>query len=132
MGTATEEDLKGFQQLLNAVLDDPDTVPAMVCGHPEWLECVNNSAETVLHWLAVEGHVEGIKLLHRLGSAIPPFALTHALQAGHVETVDLLLTLGGSFGNIDPLKEICNPLWQFTPAKQKQLLACLEAHGYKV
>jgi hypothetical protein len=131
MGTATEEELSGFDKLLQAALEHPQTVPMLVNAQPEMLEFVNQSAETVLHWLAVENHVDGIRLLHGLGAKIPEFALIHALQAGHTETVDLLLTLGAEFTRLDPIDEIQNPIWQLPVQKQQELALCLTVHGYE-
>ena len=53
MGTATEEELSGFDKLLQAALEHPQTVPVLV-SEPEMLEFVNRSPETVLHWRAGE------------------------------------------------------------------------------
>ncbi len=95
------------------------------------LEFVNMSAETVLHWLAVENHIEGIRLLHGLGAKIPEFALIHALQMGHVEAVDLLLTLGSSFTLYDPIILVGSNSFDLRPHEQHELLLCLAAHGYE-
>jgi len=129
MGTATEEELRDFDQLLNAVLDNPDQVSQLVEERPQILESVNNSAETVLQWLALENHVSGIRLLHELGATIPDFALVHALEAGHVEALELMLTLGGSFGIIDPYFALRNPVFELSMDKVKVLTGCLERHG---
>lgn len=37
---------------------------------PDVLSCVNNIGETVLHNLAVEGHLEGVQWLHAMGAKL--------------------------------------------------------------
>jgi len=130
MGTASREEVADFECLLSAVLNEPDAVPELVRSRPQLLTSVNNSSETVLHWLALENLVDGISLLHSLGAAIPSYAVVHALQAGNVETLDLLLSLGGTFEHSVPREIVRNPTWDLTSVKQEQLLAVLEAHGY--
>jgi len=130
MGTATQEEVADFECLLSAVLTDPAAVPELVRLCPQLLKSVNNSSETVLHWLALENLVDAISLLHSLGASIPSYVVVHALQAGNVETVDLLLSLGGTFEHSTPRDIVRNPTWELTSVKQEQLLAVLEAHGY--
>ncbi|WP_338848548.1 ankyrin repeat domain-containing protein [Massilia sp. W12] len=131
MGTATAEEISGFNSLLEAVLERPQTVPQLVKEKPGILEFNNHSAETVLHCLAVENHTDGIRLLHSLGAIIPEFALIHALQGGQAEAVDLLLTLGAKFTLIDPHDVIRKPVWQLPISKQKELTVILAVHGYE-
>jgi hypothetical protein len=128
MGTATPVELAGFDRLLTAVLDTPDQVARMVSEEPALLEYVNNATETVLHWLAVENEVEGIRLLHGLGAGISEFALLHALELGHVETVDLLLSLGGDFADLDPFQAMRNPVFGLSEEKVTTLSSCLARH----
>jgi hypothetical protein len=130
MGTASREEVADFERLLSVVLNDPAVVPELVRSCPQLLTSVNNSSETVLHWLALENLPDGISLLHSLGASIPSYAVVHALQAGNVETVDLLLSLGGTFEHSVPREIVRNPTWGLTSVKQEQLLAVLEEHGY--
>ena len=83
-----------FGLLLDAVLNEPHKVKDIVTANPEVLYETCWAGENVLHWLAIENHTEGIELLRSLGSPIPEFALIHAVEHGHTETVILLLELG--------------------------------------
>ncbi|WP_339068230.1 ankyrin repeat domain-containing protein [Teredinibacter turnerae] len=83
-----------FGLLLDAVMNERNKVKDIVTDNPEVLYETCWAGENVLHWLAIENHTEGIKLLRSLGSPIPEFALIHAVQHGHAETVILLLELG--------------------------------------
>ncbi len=132
MGTATEEELAGFRLLLNAVLKTPELVPGIVREKREILEYVNNGAETVLHWLAVEDDVDGIRLLHSLGASIPEFALIEAVQSGHLATADALLQLGARLGLYSLDGVMGNPLWDLSESTKQQLTTCFLKHGYVV
>lgn len=83
-----------FGLLLDAVLNEPYKVKDIVTDNPEVLYETCWAGENVLHWLAIENHIEGIELLRSLGSPIPEFALIHAVEHGNTETVILLLELG--------------------------------------
>lgn len=121
MGTATSEELEDFRELLDAVLNTPEGVAELVKRTPRLLAAVNNSTETVLHWLAVENHVEGIKLLYSLGAEIPEFALIEALEMGHVETVALLLSLGSRLERYSLDQVIGNEVWKLSDTKKSEL-----------
>lgn len=84
----------GFGLLLDAVLNEPHKVKDIVTENPEIVYETCWAGENVLHWLAIENHTDGIRLLRSLGSPIPEFALIHAVEHGHIETVILLLELG--------------------------------------
>jgi len=87
----------GFIRLLDAVLNEPHKVRDIVVHDPEILYETDWAGENVLHWLAVENKHEEIKLLRSLGSPIPRYALIHAVEHGHLETVITLLELGAEF-----------------------------------
>jgi len=103
-----------FYRLLEAVLNEPEKVPAIVYESPSILEETNLSGETVLHWLAVENHTNGIKLLRSLGATIPEFALIHAVEHGHTETVILLLELGADAKGFDLDRTLNSPIWELS------------------
>ncbi|WP_026337478.1 ankyrin repeat domain-containing protein [Teredinibacter turnerae] len=84
----------GFGLLLDAVLMEPQKVPAIVAENPGVLYETCWVGENVLHWLAVENKHEEIRLLRSLGSPIPVHALIEAVEHGHTETVIALLELG--------------------------------------
>ncbi len=52
------------------VIGNFDAAKQLVDKKPEVLACVNNIGETVLHNLAVEGHLEGVKWLHAMGARL--------------------------------------------------------------
>lgn len=110
-----------FYRLLDAVLEEPEKVPAIVSESRSILKEKNLSGESVLHWLAVENHTEGIKLLRSLGAEIPELALIHAMQLGHTETVILLLELGADPAGIDVERVLDSDVWELTK-KQKRLI----------
>ena len=110
-----------FYRLLNAVVEEPEKVPAIVGESRSILEETNFSGETALHWLAVENHVDGIKLLRSLGAEIPEFALIHAMEMGHTETVITLLELGADPRGIDVEAILGSDLWKLS-AKDKRLI----------
>ena len=108
-----------FWRLLWAVLDEPEKVPAIVGESRSILEEKNFTGETALHWLAVENHVEGIKLLRALGARIPEFALVDAIEGGHTETVILLLELGADPRGVDLESILDNKLWNLSDKKKR-------------
>jgi len=120
-GTATKKELADFKVLLNAVLNTPELVPTLVRESPEILDAVDNCMETVLHWLAVENHVEGIALLHSLGAKVPEHALIHAVEMGHLETVELLLSYGVRLHRYSLDRIVGNPIWGLSEGKKLEL-----------
>ena len=110
-----------FYRLLDAVLKEPEKVPAIVSESRSILEEANFSGETVLHWLSVESHTDGIALLHSLGAKISEFALIHAMEHGHTETVILLLELGADPRGIDVERGLNSDVWELTK-KRKRLI----------
>jgi len=130
MGTATDAELAGFERLLNAVLEEPEVVESMVRENPELLECINNSSETVFHWLVIENSVDEMVLLHKLGAAIPQFAALHALQAGAIEALDFVLTQGSTFGPFDPHVAMRNPALNLSADHIERLTVRLRMYGY--
>ncbi len=86
-----EED---FFFLLDLIINEPQKLSAVISSDRDLVRATNYSGENALHWFAVENMCEEISLLRALGSPIPPFALIHALEMGHLEAVILLLELG--------------------------------------
>ena len=119
-----------FGQLLNATLNEPGKVPAMVRADPSILEVEDLAGETVLHFLAVEGWNEGIVLLRNLGASIPEYAIYHAIEHGHTDTVALLLELGAN-----PVRAWCersmeNPIWNLSRKQKRLIRSYLDQYGY--
>jgi len=119
-----------FYRLLDAVLHEPEKVPAIVRDSPSILEEKNLSGETVLHWLAVENHIAGIKLLRKLGASISEFALIDAAELGHTETVILLLELGASPRGMDIRAIIDNPAFNLSKKTKRLIRSYLSQYGY--
>lgn len=84
----------GFGVLLDAVLNEPHKLKDIIEDNPEILYETCWVGENALHWLAIENRFEEIKLLRKFGSPIPRYALVHAVDAGHLETIITLLELG--------------------------------------
>ncbi len=84
-----------FGLFLDAVLNEPHNVSAIVAANPEIVYETCWGGENVLHWLAVENRHEEIRLLRGLGSPIPMYALVEAVEYGYLETIITLLELGG-------------------------------------
>jgi len=84
----------GFGLLLDAVINEPHKVPDIIAKYPGIVYETCGPGENVLHWLAIENRHEEIRLLRSLGSPIPRYALVHAVEHGHTETIITLLELG--------------------------------------
>jgi hypothetical protein len=121
-----------YDRLLDAVLNEPEKVAAIVAEDRSILEALNCCDETALHWLAVENHVEGVKLLRSLGASIPEWAIHHAIEVGAMEMVILLLELGA-----DPSVDVCrrylnNKFWELNPKQKRLLTSYLKQFGYEI
>lgn len=121
----------GFDILLDAVLYEPHKVKDIVVENRDCLWAVNNSGENVLHWLAVENHTEGVSLLRSFGSPIPDYALVHAIEAGNLEMVILLLELGVT-PNLDACRaSISNPIWELSDKIKRIIRSYFEQYGHQ-
>ena len=121
-----------YIRLIDAVLREPEKVPAIVSEDRRILEAQNCCGETALHWLAVESNFEGVKLLRSLGAEIPEWAIHHAIEAGAMEMVILLLELGAQ-----PSIEVCNGylknnFWELNPKQKRLLVSYLRQFGYEI
>lgn len=120
------------RRLLEAVLSEPEKVPAIVAEDRTILDAVDCCDETVLHWLAVENHVDGVTLLRSLGAQISPWALVHSMQVGNTEMVILLLELG-----VEPEVSVCkrtleNPLFKLTKKQKRLMRSYFSQFGYEI
>ncbi|OZG69999.1 hypothetical protein BTA51_28130 [Hahella sp. CCB-MM4] len=121
-----------FERLLTAVLDEPEKVPAIVSEDRSILEERNCCDETALHWLAIENQLEGIALLRGLGAKISPWAIAHAIEAGSLDAVALMLELGG-----EPELEVCkkyleNRFWKLTKNQKRLVRSYFKQYGYEI
>jgi len=121
-----------YIRLIDAVLQEPAKVPAIVAEDRSILEAQNCCGETALHWLAVENNFEGVKLLRSLGAEIPEWAIHHAIEVGAMDMVILLLELGA-----EPGIDVCNGylnngFWELIPKQKRLLISYLRQFGYEV
>ncbi len=86
-----------FGRLLDAILlENAETLVAIVEDAPEVLEATNRAGENVLRWCALENRYDDVRLLRSLGSEIQEAALWEAIEMGHTDMLVLLLELGGN------------------------------------
>ena len=116
-------------RLIDAVLREPEKVPAIVSENRCILEVQNCCGETALHWLAVEINFGGVKLLRSLGAEIPEWTIHHAIEVGAMEMVILPLELGA-----EPSIEVCNgylknDIWELNPKQKRLLVSYLRQFG---
>jgi len=121
-----------FGRLLHAVLREPEKVPAIVKERPAILEETNFTNEAVLHWLAVESHTEGIRLLRGLGARIPVYALVETVEGGHLETIILLLELGADPESYPVERMLRRPLVEMSKRIQQIIRSYFMQFGYAV
>ena len=88
-----------LNEFVHAAFDDHPKAKAMLAAHPE-LKNAHRMGETLLHWLAVEGHSEAVDFLAGLGfdvntaSKFGNTPLIDAADLGHEKTVAVLLARG--------------------------------------
>jgi ankyrin repeat protein len=89
-----------IQAFIDAVVKRPDAARQMLRESPELLDARYIHGETVLHFLAVEGYVDGVRLLAAAGADVDarnPFgdtALVDAVTLGNARVVAVLLEHG--------------------------------------
>ncbi|RYY77230.1 MAG: ankyrin repeat domain-containing protein [Gammaproteobacteria bacterium] len=121
-----------FGILLDAVLYEPEKVPGIVANNPEIVYETCWAGENVLHWLAIENKHEEIRLLRSVGSPIPIYALVHAVEHGHLETVIALLELGAEVIPSDITRAL-NSSWFSKSKKVKSLIKrYFKQFGYEI
>ncbi|USD22777.1 hypothetical protein MJO52_06470 [Microbulbifer variabilis] len=121
-----------FDRLLEAVLYEPEKVPAIVSEDRSILEVENCCNETVLHWLAIENQVAGIVLLRGLGARISPWAIAHAIEVGSLDAVILMLELGGE-PELEVYKNyLDNPFWELTQQQKRLFRSYFKQYGYEI
>ncbi|MDB5973470.1 MAG: hypothetical protein JWR07_230 [Nevskia sp.] len=121
-----------FGVLLDAVLHEPYKVKAIVAKDRDILLATNHSGENVLAWLAVENHIEGVKLLRGFGSPIPDFALYEAIQAGHTEMVILLLELGVEVDLTSCRNSLENKIFGLGKKQKRLIQSYFLQYGYEI
>lgn len=96
--TAPDRELVG--RFIDAVVDDPSTAETLLASHPELRDARWLHEETPLHFLAVEGFLDGVRWLAAHGfdvntpNRFGETALVDVASMGKVEMVRLLLDSG--------------------------------------
>jgi ankyrin repeat protein len=132
LGVASDEYEHAFGVLLDTVLYEPHKVKDIVAKDRSVLVATNHSGENVLAWLALENHLEGVKLLRKLGSPIPDFALYEAIQSGHTDMVILLLELGAEVSLGTCSNSLHNKLFRLSKKKKRLIQSYFQQYGYAI
>ncbi|WP_144407723.1 ankyrin repeat domain-containing protein [Gynuella sunshinyii] len=122
----------GFGVLLDAVLNEPHKLNDIIKAYPGILYETCWAGENVLHWLAVENKYEEIRLLRKFGSPIPRFALVHAVEMRHLETVITLLELGAEVVPEEIQRAIKCSYYDTSKRKTAILRSYFSQFGYEV
>ncbi|EAA3799241.1 hypothetical protein DOQ73_23595 [Salmonella enterica subsp. enterica] len=122
----------GFGLLLDAILNEPQKVRAIVTENPGVLYETCWVGENVLHWLAVENMHEEIRLLRSLGSPIPIYALVEAVEQGHLETIITLLELGAEVIPSDITRALNNEYFSHSKKKKSLIKRYFKQFGYEI
>ena len=94
------KDPSRYEQFVDAAVEDRDLARRMLEDDPGLLEARGPLQETPLHFLAIEGYLEGVKFLLELGARPDPrnefnnTPLMECSQLGNRELVDTLLSAG--------------------------------------
>ena len=89
-------------EFIDAVVDDETRAHSLLTAHPELLNARWHLGETALHFLAVEGYLDGVRLLLEWGADVnlrnrlgdPP--LLDCVILGNERLVELLLSHGAT------------------------------------
>ena len=98
--TVPDRELVG--RFIDAVVEDPSAAQALLALHPELRDARWIHRETPLHFLAVEGYLEGVRWLAAHGfdlntpNDFGDTALVEAASLGQLDMVQLLLSLGAN------------------------------------
>jgi ankyrin repeat protein len=101
-------------EFINASVKEPDKAREMLKTNPGLLRARWRLDETPLHFLAIEGYLDGVRLLGQLGmdvNAVNEFgdtALTEVVTLGSVQMAEELLRLGADVNVTSKLRT--NPL----------------------
>ena len=91
-----------FRQLRNECLTDLPAAIRRVKANPRLLEARNGIGETVMHWLAVENHVDAVQALLEAGAPVDSVnhcgttVLTEAASLGYISMCKLLMEYGAN------------------------------------
>jgi ankyrin repeat protein len=88
-------------EFMTVAVRDQKRASRMLAEHPE-LRQARRAGESLLHYLAIENYVEGVRFLARNGFSVDQAnefgatPLSDAVQVGHLETTKVLLELGAN------------------------------------
>ena len=89
-------------------------------------------SENFLHYLAIEDNTEGMALLRSLGSSIPQFALTHALELGYTKMVKLLLELAAEPDLMSCQNTLNNEIFELSEETKKLMRSYFSRYDYEL
>jgi hypothetical protein len=101
-------------EFINAAVEEPDKARQMLKTNPGLLRARWRLGETPLHFLAIEGYLDGVRLLGQLGidvnaaNELGDTALTEVVTLGNAQMVEELLRLGADVNVTSKLRT--NPL----------------------
>lgn len=122
----------GFWVLLDAVINEPHKVEAIVKSNREILEATNGIGENVLRWFAVENGIEEVAMLRSMGSSIQSAALSEAVGLGHTRMVGMLLELG-AVPELSHCRNELNSKFNKLTKRQKHIIAShFRDYGYEL
>jgi ankyrin repeat protein len=121
-----------FAVLLDAVINEPHKVQAIVTGNRSILEATNRTGENALRWFSLENCFEQVRLLRSLGSSIQPEALSEAVGMGNAEMVGLLLELGAEPDLVSSSSELNSEFTNLSSRKKNIIKNHFRDYGYEL
>ena len=123
-----------FGRLLDAILEQPQSVKEIVRRNPESIEATNRAGENALRWCALENRFDDVINLRNLGSSIQSEALFEAIEHGNTDMLLLLLELGGTITPSDAASSlrIGKEFGDLSKRHAHIIISHLKAHGCDV
>ena len=122
----------GFWVLLDAVINEPHKVEAIVKNNRKILSATNGIGENVLRWFAVENGLDQVKMLRSLGSPIQSSALSEAVGLGHTRMVGMLLELGAEPDLVYCRNELNSKFNKLTKRQKHIISSHFRDYGYEL
>lgn len=112
-----EADRTVLNELMDAAVTNPERARQMVSERPDLLTATTSVGETALHYLCIENHLEGARLLVALGADVNSHdefgdtPLMSASSLGHLEVARFLLERGANVNARDNGEETALHKW---------------------